>query len=81
MVRKAVDKLLSLIEVSDALKSSDDVCSTIKVLAKYRWVASEIERYWLKPLNIESESWIKHKDINTVMLVTSLMPDEFLGTY
>ncbi|MDH5816554.1 MAG: hypothetical protein QE164_07250 [Candidatus Nezhaarchaeota archaeon] len=78
---KAVERMLNLIEVCDALKSNSDVRSTLRVLASYKWIASEIERYWLKPLNMESESWIKHKEINTVMLATSLMPDEFLGTY
>ncbi|MEM2316284.1 MAG: hypothetical protein QXP47_04605 [Candidatus Nezhaarchaeales archaeon] len=78
---KAVERMLNLIEVCDALKSNSDVRSTLKVLASYRWIASEIERYWLKPLNMESESWIRHKEINAVMLATSLMPDEFLGTY
>ncbi|MEM0317462.1 MAG: hypothetical protein QXO97_05680 [Candidatus Nezhaarchaeales archaeon] len=78
---KAVERMLNLIEVCDALKSNSDVRSTLRVLASYKWIASEIERYWLKPLNMESESWIKHKEINTVMLATSLMPGEFLGTY
>lgn len=78
---KAVDRMLSLIEVNNVLKSNDNVRSTVKVLADYKWIASEIDRYWLKPLNMESESWVRYKDINTVMLATSLVPDEFLEVY
>jgi hypothetical protein len=39
---------------------------------------STIEGFWLEGKNRTSESWTNHRDINTVMLATSLAPDGFL---
>ena len=37
-----------------------------------------IESFWLEPINQQSHSWTGHRDINTVMLATSLAPDGYL---
>ena len=37
-----------------------------------------IESFWLEPINQQSHSWTGHRDINSVMLATSLAPDGYL---
>jgi len=48
-------------------------------LAGYLPLAGEIERFWLERENREAESWREHREINMVMLATSLSPDGFLS--
>ncbi|MEM1515083.1 MAG: hypothetical protein QXT26_07160 [Thermoproteota archaeon] len=78
---KAAERLLNLIENSDLLRCDSEVCSLAKSLVDYKWISNKIESFWLNPSNIKSRSWVEHKDINMVMLATSLIPDGFPGTY
>jgi len=48
-------------------------------LAGYLPLAGEIEDFWLEGRNRESETWREHREINMVMLATSLAPDGFLS--
>ncbi len=50
----------------------------IEALAGYLSLAEEIEDFWLDGRNRESETWREHREINMVMLATSLAPHEFL---
>lgn len=45
----------------------------LKKLGDYRRLRQNINEYW-----IENSDWKQHKDINQIMLATSLIPDEFL---
>ncbi|MEM0049515.1 MAG: hypothetical protein QW424_02465 [Candidatus Bathyarchaeia archaeon] len=78
---KAAERLLSLIETSNLLKSDGEILSLAKSLAGYKWVSDRIEGFWLNPSNTKNRLWAEHKDINIVMLATSLIPDGFLGAY
>jgi hypothetical protein len=51
---------------------------TIAALMRYRPLAESIEAFWLEPANREGGTWTEHRDINTVMLATSLAPEGFL---
>ena len=51
----------------------------IAALMRYRQLAENIETFWLESTNRESETWQEHRDINMVMLATSLAPDGFLS--
>jgi len=42
-------------------------------------VADAIEQFWLNRPNQQSQPWIEHREINRVMLATSLVPSGFLG--
>ena len=46
---------------------------------RYQPLAENIETFWLEPANRESGTWQEHRDINMVMLATSLAPDGFLS--
>jgi hypothetical protein len=39
----------------------------------------KIEMFWLDGTNREANSWTEHRDINMVMLATSLAPDGYLA--
>lgn len=78
---KAAEKLLSLIEANEMLKGHEEVYSLAKSLVSYRRIADKIESFWLKPSSMESRLWVEHRDINMVMLATSLTPDSYLGDY
>ena len=38
-----------------------------------------IENFWCDSENQQVNSWLDHRDINSVMLATSLLPDQFLA--
>jgi len=38
----------------------------------------DIEMFWLERTNREANTWTEHRDINMVMLATSLAPDGYL---
>ncbi|MCB1056399.1 MAG: hypothetical protein KDD11_12935 [Acidobacteria bacterium] len=42
-------------------------------------LGTRIERFWSDPANRAGRTWREHVDINSVMLATSLLPDELLG--
>lgn len=48
------------------------------ILMRYAHLGGAIETFWLDPANQEADSWTAHRDINMVMLATSLAPDGYL---
>jgi hypothetical protein len=48
-------------------------------LMRYAALSDIIETSWLKPANRHTDSWMAHRDINMVMLATSLAPDGYLS--
>jgi len=51
----------------------------IESLMNYAHLREMIELYWLEPVNRESDSWMAHRDINMVMLATSLASGGYLS--
>ena len=51
----------------------------IAALMRYRPIVESIETFWLESANRESDTWQDHRDINMVMLATSLAPEGFLS--
>lgn len=47
-------------------------------LARFLPLIESIENFWLEPSNQQSHTWTGHRDINSVMLATSLAPDGYL---
>jgi hypothetical protein len=50
----------------------------LDALQRYEWLRPEIEAFWLDPRHQAVPSWTEHRDINEVMLATSLLPEGFL---
>ena len=51
----------------------------IASLMNYSFLANEIEDFWILGKNRQSRSWAEHREINMVMLATSLAPKQFLN--
>lgn len=76
---QAVEKLQELIdEKPNMLKEIHSLRRHIESLMRYTELIQVIEKFWLEPTSQEANSWMDHRDINMVMLATSLAPDGFL---
>jgi hypothetical protein len=51
----------------------------MKSLMRYQPLCEGIEKFWLDPASRENDTWRAHREINMVMLATSLAPDGFLS--
>jgi hypothetical protein len=47
-------------------------------MLRYQPLAQRIEAFWSDPAHQSSSTWTEHRDINTVMLATSLAPDGYI---
>ena len=54
------------------------VRARLQGLMEYAPLGDEIESFWLNPAHQRARTWLEHRDINEVMLATSLQPDGFL---
>jgi len=76
---RAVEKLKRLIvQNTDLFRREYGLHSQIQSLMAYVPLHETIEIFWLERANQESDSWVEHRDINMVMLATSLAPDAYL---
>jgi hypothetical protein len=50
----------------------------VDALMGYVPLGETIERFWMDGKNRETSTWTEHREINMVMLATSLAPGEFL---
>jgi hypothetical protein len=50
----------------------------LRALGRYVPLAAAIERFWLVDEHRQQQTWADHRDINEVMLATSLAPQGFL---
>jgi hypothetical protein len=74
-----VERLQKLAERNEHTFGKDhDLKVRMKALKQYETLKEVINSFWLQPENQEAESWIAHRDINMVMLATSLSPDGYL---
>jgi hypothetical protein len=77
---RAVERLQrSIEEQPNRYQNHTRLQGPVEALMGYQPLVEEIETFWLDPVNQEAETWKEHRDINTVMLATSLAPDGFLS--
>jgi hypothetical protein len=69
---------LHAVENPDNFKEDQAVYAQLDRISPFRHWCEAIEDFWLEPRNKQSPTWTEHKDINNVMLATSLAPDGFL---
>ena len=62
------------------LSSERDLMPAVAALAPHLPLAGRIEAFWADPPSRRARSWIEHREINMVMLATSLAPAGYLGT-
>jgi hypothetical protein len=58
---------------------AEELRPRVQALARYLPLAEQIDAFWLDGKNQETATWKEHRDINMVMLATSLAPSEFLA--
>lgn len=76
---RAVEKLQDLInEKPKMFKGIHSLRKHIEHLMQFTELIEVIEKFWLEPTSQQTHSWVDHRDINMVMLATSLAPDGFL---
>ncbi len=76
---RAVERLQGLIEETPRLfRAQYPLLSRQQDLMLYSPLAERIEAFWLERPNREARSWLDHRQINMVMLATSLAPDGYL---
>jgi hypothetical protein len=75
----AVEKLKRMIEQAHGFFTKSDLLNAaIEAIMSYMPLSEQIETFWLYRSNREAESWTSHREINMVMLATSLAPDAYL---
>jgi hypothetical protein len=75
----AIVKLPDLIkQTPHDFKMKQRLHSRIERLIQYTPLGEAIERFWLEPANRQASTWREHRDINLVMLATSLAPEGVL---
>lgn len=57
---------------------TDGARSRLRELMEYVAIGEKIESFWRAPQHRQSATWSEHRDINEVMLATSLAPEGFL---
>jgi hypothetical protein len=75
---RAVEKMRDVVENNRSLFNAS-LFRQIENLAKYVPLSETIEHFWRAPAQQRSAGWRAHRDINMVMLATSLAPEEFLS--
>jgi hypothetical protein len=76
---RAVERLWRLVEEKPGFFSRKlALLPRIEKLMQYKSFRERIEMFWLENANQEAVSWTVHRDINMVMLATSLAPDGYL---
>jgi len=77
---RAFERLQGLVgDHPEAFGKAHPVHAKIKSLMRYIPLCEGIEKFWLDPASRENETWSAHREINMVMLATSLAPDGFLA--
>ena len=75
----AIVKMQKIIEQHpENFSNLQELNARLSGLARFLPLNELIESFWLEPINQRSHSWTGHRDINSVMLATSLAPDGYL---
>jgi len=75
----AVERLWKLVgRNQQAFGEDHDLKAQMEALKQYGAIREVVDQFWLQSEGQESEGWTAHRDINMVMLATSLSPDGYL---
>ena len=70
--------LHGLTRVRDLVAGDRELAAVCNGLLLYAPLAGQIEHFWCDSEHRLSSSWLDHRDINVVMLVTTLVPESYL---
>jgi hypothetical protein len=71
--------LHGLQRTDELMQRDQDLAVACRDLCAYLPLAEQIERFWSLPEHRAVSTWLEHRDINDVMLATSLMPESYLA--
>ena len=75
----AIVKMQRIIEQHpEKFSNPQKLQASLSGLGRFLPLIESIEPFWLEPDNQQSHSWTGHRDINSVMLATSLAPEGYL---
>jgi len=60
------------------LRGQQQLSELLAMVMRYEPLSGAIEEFWLKRTSSEASTWTEHREINLVMLATSLVPDGYL---
>jgi hypothetical protein len=76
---KGVGKLRDWVEKNPDLFDRNSLLRRrVETIMAYLTLSEKIDRFWMDEANRGTDSWTEHREINMVMLATSLAPREFL---
>lgn len=76
----ALDRMKNRIEQSPLqFLNAERLNTGIRGLMRFQEIPEIIENFWLQAAHQSAKTWRGHKDINSVMLATSLSPDGYLS--
>jgi hypothetical protein len=76
---KAVQRMQKVIQHNPSpFGSTHRINSRIEGLLRFAPYGEIIEKFWLEPENRKVIAWSEHRDINMIMLATSIAPDGYL---
>jgi hypothetical protein len=75
---KGLGVMIELIENNPEFSNRNSLRNLFIDIRQYLDLGSTIENFWMDEKNRQTRNWIEHRDINTVMLATTLAPEGFL---
>ena len=76
---QAIERLKNLFEhQNNTFPGVQEIVARIDYLKRFVPIGEMIEAFWLDESSWRSNTWMEHRDINMVMLATSLAPDTYL---
>ncbi len=76
---KGVDYLYNILKTNKGkFEHYNHLKQIVKSLSEFTPLAVSLDNFWLKDENRKINTWTEHREINMVMLATSLMPCGFL---
>lgn len=65
-------------QTAQAQRPRASLAAAVQALTNFAYIGREIESFWRDSEHQRADTWIEHRDINEVMLATSLAPAGFL---
>jgi hypothetical protein len=65
-------------QAGERASAAPGVRARVRALMRYAALGDEIDSFWRETRHRHTDSWSEHRDINQVMLATSLAPEGFL---
>ena len=78
-LRLSADHRLAFRELGLAIGLYAAQRMSVAGLRTYVGLGTQIEEFWLSRANQRATTWREHRNINEVMLATSLAPEGYLG--